>query len=290
VLVEDVAALGVDVDEVEGSGAAGELSFDTAEEVLEDGCFEGVVEEGESGCVGKIEGESVLLMEDDGSDWWGGGVGGVGGLPDLDVALGDVGHLGIEFDAADSVKGRLAGDEHGAAFAGADVEEGVAVDGVGRDGLAPVVDEGAEDAGGYTVVGGDEGVVGVAGDEVAGGDKAAGVDVVDLVERMDGCCGELEEILGAFGHGLADLDEVGVAVEAEGAAASGGNLLRAPCGLIEESDLRVAYGLDACEAVGDLGAELGFGGLGCVRGSDLDFDDVLLRDAWDVGAGGLRIA
>ena len=84
------------------------------------------------------------------------------------------------------MEGEFAGDEHGAAFAGADVEEGVAVDGVGRDGLAPVVDEGAEDARGDAVVGGDEGVVGVTGDEVAGRDEAAGVDAVGLVEGVDG--------------------------------------------------------------------------------------------------------
>ena len=92
----------------------------------------------------------------------------------------------VEFDADDLAEGEFAGDEHGSAFAGADVEECVVVDGVGWGGVAPVFDEGAEDAGGYAVVGGDVGVVGVAGDEVAGGDEAAGVDAVGLVEGMDG--------------------------------------------------------------------------------------------------------
>ncbi len=102
------------------------------------------------------------------------------------LSLGDVGDGGVEFDADDLVEGEFAGDEHGAAFAGADVDEGVAGDGVGWGGGAPEVDEGAEDAGGDAVVGGDVGVVGVAGDEVAGGDEAAGVDAVDLVEGMVG--------------------------------------------------------------------------------------------------------
>ncbi len=91
------------------------------------------------------------------------------------IALGDVGQRGVEFDAYDLAEGQLAGYEHGAAFAGTVVDEGVVVDGVGRWGLAPSGDEGAEDAGGHAVVGGDVLVVGVAGDEVGGRDEAAGV-------------------------------------------------------------------------------------------------------------------
>ena len=82
VLVEDVATLGVDVEEVEGGrGSAGffcEAGFDAAEEELEDGGFEGVEEEGEGGGAGEIEGEGVLLVEADGGEGWGGGVGSVG--------------------------------------------------------------------------------------------------------------------------------------------------------------------------------------------------------------------
>ena len=110
----------------------------------------------------------------------------MGGEPEVEVLLGDVGHGGVELDADDLAEGELAGDEHGSAFAGADVDEGVAGEGVGWVGGEPEVDEGAEDAGGDAVVGGDVGVVGVAGDEVAGGDEAAGLDAVDLVEGMDG--------------------------------------------------------------------------------------------------------
>ena len=102
----------------------------------------------------------------------------------VQVELRGVGQRGVELDADDLVEGEFAGDEHGAAFAGADVEEGVVGDGMGRVGGAPEVDEGAEDAGGDTVVGGDVGVVRVAGDEVAGGDEAAGLDAVDLVEGV----------------------------------------------------------------------------------------------------------
>jgi hypothetical protein len=204
-VVEYLAALGVDVEEVEGSGAAGVLGFDAAKEMLEDWGFEGVVEEGEGGSVGEIEGQRVLLMEKDGGDCWSGVVRGVVSLPDLQIVLRDVGHIRIEFDAEDLTEGEFAGDEHGAAFAGTDVEEGVAVDGVGRDGLAPMVDEGSEDAGCDAVVGGDEGVVGMTSDEVAGGDEAAGVDVVGLIERMNGFGGEFEKVLralvfGGLGH------------------------------------------------------------------------------------------
>jgi hypothetical protein len=68
------------------------------------------------------------------------------------------------------VEGEFAGDEHGAAFAGADVDECVVVDGVRWVGGAPEIDEGAEDTRGDAVVCGDVGVVGVAGGEVAGCD------------------------------------------------------------------------------------------------------------------------
>ena len=68
--VLDGAALGVDVEEIEGwgGGAAvwGELGFDAAEEELEDGGFEGMEEEGERGGAGEVEGEGVLLEE---ADW-----------------------------------------------------------------------------------------------------------------------------------------------------------------------------------------------------------------------------
>src|SRR5437868_11152037 len=97
----------------------------------------------------------------------------------IEITLRGVGESRVEFDADDLVEGKLAGDEHGAAFAGADVDEGVVGDGVGWVGGAPETDQSAEDAGGDAVVGGDVGVVGVAGDEVAGSDEAAGFDAVD---------------------------------------------------------------------------------------------------------------
>ena len=111
-----------------------------------------------------------------------------------DILTGDGGERGVELDANDFAEAEFAGDEQAAAFAGADVDEGVAGDGVGRDGLAPVADEGAQDGGRDAVVGGDVLVVGVAGDEVPGGDQAAGVDAVHLVEGMDGEVGELEQV------------------------------------------------------------------------------------------------
>ena len=202
VAVEDVAALGVDVEEVEGwllvFGEFGELGFDAAQQSFEDGGFEGVEEEGYAGGGGEVVGEGVLLEEVGGGEGWGGGVGGVGGQPVVQVALGDVGEFGVELDAYDLAEGELAGYQHGAAFAGSEVDEGVVVDGVGGWGLAPLGDEGAEDAGGYAVVGGDVLVVGVAGEEVGGGDEAAGVDSVGEVEGVDGLRGELEEVAGAL--------------------------------------------------------------------------------------------
>jgi hypothetical protein len=87
----------------------------------------------------------------------------------------------------------------------------------------------------------------------------------------------------------ADLDEVGVAVEAEDLAAGGGDAEGGPCGLVEQDDGGVTDGLEACQAVGDLGAEVGFGGLVFLCGGELDFDAVFLGDAGDVGAGGFEV-
>jgi hypothetical protein len=249
VLVENFAALGVDVEEVEGRwGSAGffcEAGFDAAEKQLEYWSFEGVEEEGEGGGAGDVEGEGVLLVEADGSERRCGGVGRVRAEPVVEVELRGVGEAGVELDADDLVEGKFAGDEHGTAFAGAEVDESVVRDGVGRVGGAPEVDEGAEDAGGDAVVGGDVAVVGVAGGEVAGGDETAGFDTVDLVEgvlRRRGLRG-----FGFAGwHGIsANLNQVGVAFEAEGFAAGGGDSLWRPCGFVEEGDDGLAYGLEA---------------------------------------------
>ncbi len=213
----------------------------------------------------------------------------------VEIALGDVGQLGVEFDADDLAEGKFAGDEHGAAFAGADVEEGVAVDGVGWDGLAPVVDEGAEDAGGDAVVGGDVGVVGVAGDEVAGGDEAAGVDAVGQVEGMDGTGGELEEVLGPLGAWVAWACQriwtrLGLPSRPRVRRPAGVMLLRGPGGMVEEDDFGVADGFEAGEAVDDLGAGAGLRRLRLVWvGVRVDFDAVFLGDAGDVGAGGFGV-
>src|SRR5882757_4981582 len=82
-----------------------------------------------------------------------------------------------------------------------------------------------------------------------------------------GCCGGcgVGIMSGALGLRVgklfsANLDEVGVAVEAEDFAAGGGDAEGSPCGLVEESDGGVAHGFKAGEAVGDMGAEMGFGG------------------------------
>jgi hypothetical protein len=306
VLVEYGAALRVDVEDVEGdsrgAGPFGKTGFDAAKEQLQDGGFEGMEEKGESGGAAEVEGESVLLVELDGRELRGSGVGGMGFDPEIEIALSDVGHLGIQLDADDLFERQLAGDQHGATLAGADVDEGVVVDGVGRDCLAPEVDERAQDAGRDTVVGGDELVVGVAGDEVSGGDEAAGIDPVGEIEGVDGSRGELQEILRTLaaarrlgdenwfgGHRLADLDKVGVAVEAKDAASGGSDVLRRPGWRVEDVDVGMGDGLKPGQAIGDLSAEMGFCGFSRVRGDEVDADVVLLRDAGDAGAGSVEV-
>ena len=91
------------------------------------------------------------------------------------------------------------------------------------------------------------------------------------------------------GIGLADLDEVGVAVEAEDAAAGGGDLLGCPGGSREDADGGLADGLEAGEAVGDLGAELGLGVFGGVGEGEGEVDAVFAGDSGDVSAGGFEV-
>jgi hypothetical protein len=88
---------------------------------------------------------------------------------------------------------------------------------------------------------------------------------------------------------LADLDEAGVAVEAEDAATGRGYVLRCPDGLGEDDDAGLGDGFEACEAVDDLGAEVSFCGFGGVGEDEVDVDDVFSRDAGDAGAGGFAV-
>jgi hypothetical protein len=130
VAVEDVGALGVDVDEINCVWALGELGFDAAEELFEDGRLERVEEEEERGFGGEFEVKRVLLEDFDGSEARGGDVGCVSFGPVGDVLAGDGGERGVELDADDLAEVELAGDEQAAALAGADVDEGIAGDGV----------------------------------------------------------------------------------------------------------------------------------------------------------------
>ena len=91
------------------------------------------------------------------------------------------------------------------------------------------------------------------------------------------------------GMGLADLDQVWIAVEAEGFAAGGGDVEWGPVRRVEESHVGAADGFEASQAVCDLCAELCVGGFVGLVGVSDDFDDVFLRYAGDVGAGGFGV-
>ena len=204
----------------------------------------------------------------------------------IEIVLGDVGEGRVEFDADDLMKRELAGDEHGAALTCSEVEECIVLDGVGWISGSPEVDQGTQNAGGDAVVGGDVRIAGVAGDEVACGDQAAGFDTVDLVEGVLWRRHDLGDFGFTGGHRrLADLDEVGIAVEPEGSAACGCDALRRPCGLLEQSNGSVAYGLETGKAIDNLGLELRVSGLVTAGWSESDLDFVSLGDAGDIGPG-----
>jgi len=198
VLVEGGDVLGVDVEDVEFAGTSREHCLDAAKEWFEDWLLERMKEEDESRSGWKRGVEGVVVNDADGRDARRGGVVRVGAGPEIDVALGDCSHIRVELDADDFAKVEFACEKKGAALAAAEVEECVAGEGVGWRCFSPLSYEGAEDAGGYGVVGGDVVVVRVAGDEVGGGDEAAGVGAVDLVEGMDGRGGGAEEVAGAL--------------------------------------------------------------------------------------------
>ncbi len=89
--------------------------------------------------------------------------------------------------------------------------------------------------------------------------------------------------------GAAYLDQVGVAFEAEEAAAGGSDALRGPDGVLEEDDFGVEDGLEAGEAVLDLGGELGVGGFVLGGWGEGDGDAEFLGDAGDGGSGGFGV-
>ena len=104
--------------------------------------------------------------------------------PVVEIAGRDAGEGRVQLDTDDLPEGKLAGYHHGSGFAGSYVEECVFIYGVGWVCPLPECDEGAENAGGYTVVCGDVGVALVARLEMLRGDQAAGFYAVDLVEGM----------------------------------------------------------------------------------------------------------
>lgn len=81
VLVEEGAALSVDVEDIERAGTFSELGFDAAKKLLQDGGLEWVKEKDKRWGGGKVEGESVLLKQANRSKARGGAVGGVGLVP-----------------------------------------------------------------------------------------------------------------------------------------------------------------------------------------------------------------
>ena len=151
-------------------------------------------EEEQRGSGGELEFECVLLEDPDRSDRAGGRISGVGGVPVGDVLAGDCGHIAIEFDAHNFAEAVFAGDEQAAAFAAANIDEGVVGDGMGWNRRAPLVDEAAQDARRDAVVRGDVLIVDMTGHEVFRGHEPAGIHSVHLVERMDRECGELQQV------------------------------------------------------------------------------------------------
>lgn len=103
VTVEDGCVLRVDVEDVELSGAGGELRLNDAEELTKQRCFEWMEEEGDRGCSGEAQGEGILLEEADGGEQL--SITEVLREGDVDVFLRYLGECRVEFDTEDFVEG-----------------------------------------------------------------------------------------------------------------------------------------------------------------------------------------
>jgi hypothetical protein len=156
--IEQRTVLGVGVEQIEGSGvsARGLRGLDVAQEAAQDGEFEGMKEEGDGGFERQRVGGGVGVMQEQGSQRVGERV----ALPEGDVAASGLGERGVELDAFDAQEGMLRGEQHGAAFTGADVEEYRALDiaralaGWEHGAVEPAIEQTVQDAGGDAVVGG----------------------------------------------------------------------------------------------------------------------------------------
>jgi hypothetical protein len=122
---------------------------------------------------------------------WGEGVGFGVLLPEADVGLGDAGEFRVELDAFDALERELAGEQHGAALAGADVQEDSLFNGLGSGAMQPDVEQAVEDGGRDAVVGGELGDLGVCSlcDDFTG-DQAGGVGAgLGRGTLLDDSCG-----------------------------------------------------------------------------------------------------
>ncbi len=91
VAIEDVGALGVDIEDVQGVWALGELSLNATEKLLQHRRLEWMEEEQECWLGRKLEVERILLHDFDRCKARGGGIVGVGASPEHDVLAGSRG-------------------------------------------------------------------------------------------------------------------------------------------------------------------------------------------------------
>ena len=188
----------VDVDEVDLAGLPGKGAGEVFQAALEDRREEGVVEVEDDGAGWVVEGGGVAVVGFDLAALLPGG----GEVLDVDGGVGA--EFGGEFDSDDALEGEAGGEEEGAAFAGAEVEEGEAL---------PVeverAEELGEERGGDAVVGGAPEVVAVARGEVLAPDEAAGVGAVGEVEGMDEAGRAATDVAVAIAGGRAGGDRGG---------------------------------------------------------------------------------
>ena len=126
---EDGGMFGVGIEQIQLAGACEKSTFDPAEQLAQQRRFKGVKEVEKGGGLGKGDLGGVAAQQVERAEEFGSAVcEGLGGLGAIEITVGDVGELRVQFDTEDLFEGGFCGDEHGSALAGADVEEGVAIE------------------------------------------------------------------------------------------------------------------------------------------------------------------
>ena len=170
----------VDIDEVKLAGAGGKGGGNSFEEAAHDGGAKGIEEKDEA------RSRREWVFRRIAAHHARGGACAARGSPVGQVAAGNAGQRGVEFDTDNRAKRHLRGQQQCAAHAGADINEGELVQIGGGLAALPALQQGLKDRGRDAIIGRGVAVVAVAAFEVAACHQPAGAHAVLEVEWVAG--------------------------------------------------------------------------------------------------------